>query len=87
MTYLVAYDITLFRTVTIVTGRQSLQDDLVKLVKWSEKLQMLLHFGKGECIHMGHGNMDKVYKMGDAVLGRTTQEKDLIVTFSVYMKV
>ena len=31
--------------------------------------------------------MDEAYKMGDAVLGRTTQEKDLGVTFSDYMKV
>ena len=28
-------------------------------------------------MHIGHGNMDEEYKMGDAVLGRTTQEKDL----------
>ena len=39
------------------------------------------------CIHIGHGNMDEEYKMGDAVLGRTTQEKDLGVTFSADMKV
>ena len=31
--------------------------------------------------------MDEEYKMGDAVLGRTTQEKDLGVTFGVDMKV
>ena len=31
--------------------------------------------------------MDKEYKVGDAVLGRTTQEKDLGVTFSADMKV
>ena len=49
--------------------------------------QMLLNFGKCKCIHIGHGNMDKEYKMGDAVLGRTTQEKDLGVTFSADMKV
>ena len=48
---------------------------------------MLLNFGNCKCIHIGHGNMDKEYKMGDAVLGRTTQEKDLGVTFSVDMKV
>ena len=39
---------------------------------------MLLNFGKCKCIHIGHGNMDEGYKMGDAVLGRTTQEKDLV---------
>ena len=31
--------------------------------------------------------MDEEYKMGDAVLGRTTQEKELGVTFSDDMKV
>ena len=48
---------------------------------------MLLNFGKCKCIHIGHGNMDEEYKMGDTVLGRTTQEKDLGVTFSADMKV
>ena len=48
---------------------------------------MLFNFGKRKCIHIGHGNMDKEYKMGDAVLGRTTKEKDLGVTFSADMKV
>ena len=31
--------------------------------------------------------MDEEYKMGDAVLGRTTLEKDLGVTFSADMKI
>ena len=31
--------------------------------------------------------MDEEYKMGDAVLGRTTQKKDFGVTFSADMKV
>ena len=48
---------------------------------------MLFNFGKCKCIHIGHGNMDEEYKMGDAVLDRTTQEKDLGVTFSADMKV
>ena len=48
---------------------------------------MLFNFGKCKCIHIGHGNMDKEYKMGGAVLGRTTHEKDLGVTFSAYMTV
>ena len=48
---------------------------------------MLFNFGKCKCIHIVHGNMDEEYKMGDAVLGRTTQEKDLGVIFSADMKV
>ena len=69
------------------TNKKSLQNDLDKLIKWSEKWQMLLNFGKCKCIHIGHGNMDEEYKMGNAILCRTTQEKDLGVTFSVDMTV
>ena len=39
-----ADDTTVFRKVTNDTDKQSLQDDLDKLVKWSEKWQMLLNF-------------------------------------------
>ena len=48
---------------------------------------MLFNFGKCKCRTWKHGNVDEEYKMGDALLGRTTQEKDLRVTFSVDMKV
>ena len=64
-----------------------LQIDLDKLVKWSEKWQILFNFGKCKCIHIGHGNMDEEYKMGDAVLGRTTQGKDLGVIFSADLNI
>ena len=67
-----ADDTKVFRKITNDTDKQSLQDDLDKLVKWSEKWQMLFNFGKCKCIHIGHGN---------------TQEKDLGVTFSADMKV
>ena len=40
---------------------------------------MLFNFGKRKCIHIGHGNMDEEYKMGD-------DEKDLGVTFIADMK-
>ena len=62
-----------FRKVTNYTDKQSLQDDLDKLVKWSEKGQMLFNYGKCKCINIGHGNMNEEYKMWDAVLGRTPQ--------------
>ena len=54
------------------------------MVNLSEKWQMLYNLCK--CIHVGHGNMGEEYKMGDAILGRTTQEKELGVTFSAEMK-
>ena len=81
-----ADDTKVFRKVTN-DRLKKLQDDLDKLVNWSEKWQMLLNFVKCKCIRIGHGNMDEEYIMGDAVLGRTTQEKDLGVTFSADMKI
>ena len=43
--------------------KKRLQDDLDKLVKWSEKWQTFLNFGKCKCIHIGHGNMDEEYNV------------------------
>ena len=77
------------RSVGTRAGTMSLECGFVSGVEKHDlcKWQMLLNFGKCKCIHIGHGNMDEEYKMGDAVLGRTTQEKDLGVTFSADMKV
>ena len=47
-----ADDTKVFRNVTNDTDKQRLQDDLDKLVKWSEIWQMLLHFWKCKCIHI-----------------------------------
>ena len=70
-----ADDSKVFRKVTNDTDKQRLQDVLDKLVKWSEKCQMLFNIGKCKCIHIGHGHMDEDFNMGDAVLGRTTQKR------------
>ena len=67
--------------------KQHLQNDLDKLVKWPEKWQMLLNFGKCKCLHTGHGDLDKTYNMEDTVLGTTVKEKDLGITISADMKV
>ena len=60
---------------------------VIKLVKWPEKLQMLLIFWKCKCLHTGHGNFNVKYKMEDTVLGTTVKEKDLGVTISADVKV
>ena len=44
---------------------------------------MLFNFENCKYVHIGHRNMDEEYKMGDAVLGRTPQEKDIGFTFIV----
>ena len=42
----------------------------------------VVQFRPCKCLHIGHGNMDGNYKMGDTVLGTTAKEKDLGVTIS-----
>ena len=77
----------MFRKVNNDGDKQRLQDDLDKLVRWSEKRQMSFNFGKCRCQHTGHRNVDVNYKMGDTVLGTTVKEKDLGITISADMKV
>ena len=64
-----ADDTNVFKKVNTNGGNQHLQNDLDRLVKWSEKWQMLFNFGKCKCLHTGHGNIDVNSTMGDTVLG------------------
>ena len=82
-----ADDTKVFKRVNNDGDKQHLQNNLDKLVKWSEKWQMLFNFGKWKCLHTGHGNLDINYNMGDTVLGTTVKEKDLGITRSADMKV
>ena len=82
-----ADDTKLFRKVNTDGDKQHLQNDLDRLVKWTEKWQMLFNFGKCKCLHTGHWNLNVNYKMGDTVLDTTVKEKDLGVTISADMKV
>ena len=60
--------------------KQHLQNGLHKLVKLSEKWQMLLHFFKCKCLNVNN-------KMKHTVLGTTIKEKVLGVTVSADIKV
>ena len=71
----------------VKSDKQHLQNDLAKLVKWSEKWQMPLNLGKRKCLHTGHGNLDINFKTRNTVLGTTVKEKDLRVTIRADMKV
>ena len=81
-----ADDTKLFRKVNTDGDKQHLQNDLDRLVKWSEKWQMLFNFGKCKCLHTGHRNLNVNYKMGDTVLGTTVKEKDLGVTIRPHLE-
>ena len=82
-----ADDTKLFRKVKEIGDKQNLQDDIDKLVKWSDKWQMLFNFGKCKCLHTGSINTGMNYEMGGTILSKTVKEKDLGVTMNANMKV
>ena len=66
-----------------------LQDDLIRLLEWSDKWQ--LHFNKSKCsvLHMGKNNPDSTYFTDPDMkcsLKTTDLEKDVGVTFSNNLK-
>ena len=77
----------LFRKTNEIGDKQKLQDDIDKLVGWSEKWQMLFNFGKCKCLHIGPGNTGMNYEMGGTILSKTVKEKELGVTMNATMKV
>ena len=58
-------DAKVFRKVNTDGDKQHLQNDLTRLVKWPEKWQMLLNFGKCKCLHTGHRNLDGIIISAD----------------------
>ena len=64
----------LFRKVKEIGDNFFLQDDIDKLVKWSEKWQMLFNFGKCKYLHTGPGNTGMNYEMGGTIVCKTVKE-------------
>ena len=82
-----ADDTKLFRKVKEIGDKRNLQNDIDKLVKWSEKWQMLFNFGKCKCLHTWPGNTGMNYEMGGTIISKTVKENDLGVTLNATMKV
>ena len=82
-----ADDTKLFRKTNGIGDKQKLHDDIDKLVRWSEKWQMLFNFGKCKCLHTGPGNTGMNYEMGGTILSKTVKEKYLGVSMNANMKV
>ena len=55
-TFKFADDTKLFRKTKEIVDKQKLQEDMDKLVRWSEKWQMLFNVGKCTCLHTWPGN-------------------------------
>ena len=73
----IADDTKLFRKTKEIEDKHNLQDDIDKLVKWSEKRQMLFNFGKCKCLHTGPGITSMNYEMGGTILSNPVKEKDV----------
>ena len=82
-----ADDTKLFRKTKEIGDKQKLQDDIDKLVRWSEKWQMLFNIGKCKCLHTRPGNTSMNYEMVGTILSKIVKEKDLGVTMNANMKV
>ena len=82
-----ADDTKLFKKTKDIGDKQNVQDDIDKLVKWSEKWQMLFNFGKCRYLHTWPGNTCMNYEMGGTILSKTGKEKDLGVTMNANMNV
>ena len=80
-------DTKLFTKTKEIGDKFFLQDDIDKLVKWSEQWQMLFNFGKCKCLHIGPRNTSMTYEMGGTILSITVKEKYLGVTMNANMKV
>ena len=82
-----ADDTQLFRKINGNVDKQQMRNDIYKLIKWSEKRQMLFDFEKCKCLHAGHVNIGVNYEMGGTILCKTVKEKDLGLAINANMKV
>ena len=82
-----ADDTNIFRKMKVGADQDVLQNDLSKLVDWSKKWQMLFNCKKCTCLHVGYGNEEKEYKMGNTTLGKSQKERNLGVIISADLKV
>ena len=64
----------------------TLQEDINKLVNWSEKWLMRFNTEKCKVLHFGHNNKQQHYFMKDSKLSTTKEEKDLGVLITNNLK-
>ena len=82
-----ADDTKLFGRVRNSEDGRRLQQDLDKLIQWSEDWQMLFNAGKCKVMHFGRGTIEQDYYMQSHKLDRVTEERDLGIIISDNLKV
>ena len=71
-----AYDTKLISRITDNMDVVKLQEDLSRLIRWSEEWQMF-NVGKCKVMHIGNCELQRQYFMGKQKLQVVHQEKDL----------
>ena len=82
-----ADDTKVFGRVNSYEDRMKLQNDLKRLVEWTEKWQMTFNVSKCKVMHMGGSNMEWNYVMNGQMLKVVKAEKDLGVQITNDLKV
>ena len=72
-----ADDTKVFGRVNSDKDREVLQQDLHRLMNWSDRWQMPFNASKCKVMHLGNGNSRFSYFMGDHKLESVNEEKDL----------
>ena len=89
---LFADDANIFKAIESIGDVTLIQDDLNKLLGWSNIWQLPLNISKCKAMHYGKGNPEHSYQMGDTPLATDTTETDVGVTtdtelnFRLHMK-
>jgi ribonuclease P/MRP protein subunit RPP40 len=81
-----ADDSKLCKNICTEADRDVLQQDLDRLVKWSQQWQMKFNVEKCAVIHIGCKNKQYNYKLGDSELKKSVKEKDLGIIIDSNMK-
>ena len=63
-----------------------LQEDINKLVEWSNKWQMSFNVDKCSMMHIGHNNSQSNYNMSNQQLPTTDQQRDLGIIITKDLK-
>ena len=66
--------------------RQTIQRDLDSLLEWSDKWQMPFKSSKCVVMHLGKGNQEFTYYMGNQQLDTVDEERDLGVVITNNLK-
>ena len=81
-----ADDTKIFRRVDSDEDRDVLQQDLDRFLDWTKAWQMRFNVNKCKVMHLGRGNPGGNYVMNGGTFGVVSEEKDLGVRITSYLK-